>query len=112
EPAVPAPVEPAPPVLRYQPAQWTQLPGWPADDVVAAWPALMASCASPRMPAAWQQACVQARAINPLDGASQRQWIETRLRPWRVTLHSADPGTAPQDTGLVTGYYEPVLNGA
>ena len=112
----PLPAEPAPLVLRYHSAQWTGLPGWRQDDLAAAWPALRASCGSSRMPAVWQAFCSEARAVDEADAGAQRALLESRLRPWRVVLESASTaaGGTPtrQDTGLVTGYYEPVLNGA
>lgn len=113
-PPVPDPsVEAAAPALRYLPAQWAQLPGWLQDDLTAAWPALLASCGSNRMPAAWRAFCAQAGAVDGADAIAQRRLVEGRLRPWRVVLESSDPAApSRQDTGLVTGYYEPVLDGA
>lgn len=109
-PPVEAPAAPA--QLRYEPAGWQDLPGWQSDELPAAWPALRASCASSRMPAAWQQFCAAARALGDSDATAQRQLIESRLRPWRLVLVSPDTPQQRQDTGLVTGYYEPVLNGS
>jgi membrane-bound lytic murein transglycosylase A len=99
-------------VLRYLPADWQGLPGWQADDTRAAWPALLASCGSPRIGAAWAGFCAQARTIDAGNAAAQRALIESRLRPWRVVLDSPDNRGARQERGLITGYYEPVLNGA
>jgi len=106
------PVTPPAPVLRYQSAAWQDLPGWQADDLAAAWPALLASCGSPRLGASWAAFCVQARALPPAASSAQRALIETRLRPWRLVLDSPDGRGERQDEGLITGYYEPVLNGA
>ncbi len=107
----PAP-QPAPPVLRYQPAAWDQLPGWAGDDLTAAWPAMLASCGSTRMPAAWRDFCAAARGIARADAAGQRRLIESRLRPLRIVLVDPDTAATREDTGLVTGYYEPVLRGS
>jgi membrane-bound lytic murein transglycosylase A len=97
----------APVVLRHGPArwvaaQWSDLPGWHDDTVIAAWPALLASCARPSPP--WQAACESARALRDPHEASVRQWLLDHLRPWRV--ESADG----QPEGLITGYYEPLLS--
>jgi membrane-bound lytic murein transglycosylase A len=110
-PPRPPPQAPAP-VLRYLSATWQELPGWTADDTRAAWPALLTSCASSRMPAAWGAFCGKARVINAGDAASQRTLIESQLRPWRIVLESSGRPDTRQDKGLITGYYEPVLNGA
>jgi membrane-bound lytic murein transglycosylase A len=102
---------PPPPVLQFEPAGWQDLPGWQADDTAAAWPALLASCGSPRMPAAWTDFCAQARIIGAVDAIAQRQLIETQLRPWQLVMAAPD-GSERREQGLITGYYEPVLNGA
>lgn len=108
-PATPAP---PPPELRYVPAAWADLPGWQADDMRAAWPALLASCGSSRMPQDWSTFCTQAKATAATDAAAQRALIEARLRPWKVVLESRDGKATREETALVTGYYEPVLNGS
>jgi membrane-bound lytic murein transglycosylase A len=113
QPEAPAPaVEVPPPVLRYQDAAWQDLPGWSTDDLGAAWPALLASCRSPRMAPAWAAFCGAAQAIPAADVAAQRALIESRLRPWRITTVSQDGRHERSDQGIVTGYYEPVVNGS
>src|SRR5690606_5470156 len=71
----------------------------------------LASCASPRMPPAWAVFCTQARTLAAADANAQRLLIESQLRPWRLILEPVDTAV-PQESGLITGYYEPVLNGA
>jgi membrane-bound lytic murein transglycosylase A len=102
--------EPPPPQLRYFAAAWNDLPGWQGDDTRAAWPALLASCASSRMPQAWAAFCGRAGQIGVADAAAQRALLESQLRPWQIVLESARG--ARQKRGLITGYYEPVLRGA
>jgi membrane-bound lytic murein transglycosylase A len=108
----PPPVAAPPPVLRYEQAVWTGLPGWSDDDIVAAWPALLASCRSPRMAPAWGGFCGAAQGIPAGDAAAQRALIESRLRPWRITTLSQDGRGERNEQGMVTGYYEPVVNGS
>jgi membrane-bound lytic murein transglycosylase A len=106
------PVTPTPPVLpvpQFDVVQWSQVPGWSEDALTEAWPALLASCAA-RMPADWRDSCVALRSISRADAGAQRKWLETALRPWRITF--GVPGQAGTDTGRITGYYEPILNGA
>lgn len=100
------------PLLRYEPAEWSSLPGWRDDDPAAAWPALLASCATPRLGAAWRGFCAAAAAIGAQDAPGQRALIEAALTPWRIVTIARDGGGERRETGLVTGYYEPVLNGA
>lgn len=108
----PTPPEPVPPQLRLLPASWEALPGWQQDDTRAAWPALLASCGTTRLDAAWAPFCAQARALDVADAAGQRALIETGLRPWQLVLESAGAAPSRQERGLITGYYEPVLNGS
>ncbi|WP_414676535.1 murein transglycosylase A [Methylibium sp.] len=101
----PAPIaEPAPierEQARWLPGAWTDLPGWPADAVIHAWPALLRSCAKPAP--GWAAACDGARRLADPDEAKVRDWLQRNLRPWRVT---ALDGRAD---GLATGYFEPLV---
>ncbi|MEJ0099811.1 MAG: murein transglycosylase A [Pseudomonadota bacterium] len=110
-PATPPPAPP-PPVLRYESASWTDLPGWSSDDIVAAWPALLTSCRAPRMAPVWSGFCSAAQAVGATDAAAQRALVEARLKPWHIITLSQDGRNERRDQGTVTGYYEPVVNGA
>src|SRR5512139_609562 len=111
-----APEKPAPPLpteTRFEPAAWSDLQGWQQDALADAWPALQASCLTPRMAAAWKDFCADAARITTTDTAAQRLLVESRLRPWRVVSISGDARHRVRvDMGLITGYYEPLLNGA
>ena len=108
----PAPVQP-PPVAPFsrtlQPASWSDLPGWSDDDVAAAWPAFMASCrgvaSKPHGPS-WKRVCDLARAADGKPGHDPRRFFESQLKPYAI---QAADGNA---SGLVTGYYEPLLRGS
>ena len=107
---VPAiPVTPPPPVKPMQPARWSDLPGWSEDDVVAALPAFMQSCrglaSKPQYPL-WRTACEEGRTLAGRDVATVRAFFEARFEPWLMTM--PDGSTS----GLVTGYYEPLLRGS
>jgi membrane-bound lytic murein transglycosylase A len=111
-PTQPVPPPPPPPLLRYEPAAWSTLPGWSRDDIRAAWPALLTSCRSTRLAAAWNEFCNAARATDAADAAAQRRLLETRLRPYRLITESQDGKLTRRDRGLITGYYEPLLKGS
>ncbi|MEP7097602.1 MAG: murein transglycosylase A, partial [Dokdonella sp.] len=70
------------------------------------WPAWLRSCAALRQQPIWQRPCAAATGVSASDGAAQRRYFETNFSPYR--LANAD-GTL---TGLVTGYYEPLLLGS
>lgn len=93
---------------RWVQAGWSDLPGWQADRLGQWWPALVKGCGKPT--AGWHKLCDEARRLGPDWGERVgddfvRQWVETQLQPWRVT--SLDG----QATGLLTGYFEPLLEG-
>jgi membrane-bound lytic murein transglycosylase A len=112
-PSRPAPTPPPPPAgpfsRKLQPAKWSDLPGWNEDDQAAAWPAFIASCrgvASKPHGASWKRTCDLARAADGKPGHDPRRFFENQLKPYAVL---AADGNA---TGLVTGYYEPLLRGS
>ncbi len=108
----PTPIQPpaaeAKPV--FTPVAWSALPGWSDDPVDAAWPAFEAGCgalvANPRTRATWHGVCTAGAEILLADITTKRQFLETHFSPHRVT--ASDGAT----TGLVTGYYEPLLEGS
>ncbi len=99
KPAVPAPAQ-----LRA--VAWGMLPGWEADDVAQAWDAFLRGCTALAARAPWQRVCAEGADLKPATTVNVRRFFETRFTPWQI----ADAGGA--DSGLVTGYYEPLLNGS
>lgn len=105
----------------YAPASFADMPGWASDDHLAAWKAFLASCkpvlkaaqsgskAGPRpTPQALLDVC-QVALLAESTGAKQtkdgaRRFFETRFTPHSVE-HTAS-------AGLLTGYYEPLVQGA
>ncbi|MDE2440176.1 MAG: murein transglycosylase A [Betaproteobacteria bacterium] len=109
-PAVtPAPVPPPPFSRSFQPASWTDMPGWTEDDVAAAWPAFLQSCrgvASKGNGAGWKRVCDLARLADGKAGNDPRRFFEQNLRPYAIA--NGDGAV----NGLITGYYEPLLRGS
>jgi len=107
EPACPAcpqcPAAKPPESARYQEATFAQLPDWQAAALAPSLRAFLAGCVRPVV---FAKACEQARAVAPNDEAAARQFFESAFVPYAVV--SSDTG----DTGLITGYYEPVVEGA
>ncbi|MRV72750.1 murein transglycosylase [Duganella sp. FT92W] len=109
QPSVPPskPAEPAKPgAIQFVPATFAALPGWERDDVRAAWPAFMSSCSVLVKRAEWKEPCTIARQVNGNDDKAIRLFFESFFEPRQVIA----PDGA--DTGLVTGYYEPLLRGS
>lgn len=108
-PPVPAVVETPPPAKPLQPARWADLPGWGDDDLIAAWPAFLQSCrgmAGKQHWPTWSAVCEEALAISGKDTKVIRQFFESRFEPHLLT--NPDGSTS----GMVTGYYEPLLRGS
>jgi membrane-bound lytic murein transglycosylase A len=103
----PTPITP----LRYERADWSALPGWNADSVQDAWPAFVASCRALRFRAEWTTPCTAAQGLSAPDANVVRSFFRQYFDPYQV-LNSPGYGGGGPNTGLVTGYYEPLLYGS
>nr|WP_115705215.1 MltA domain-containing protein [Cupriavidus taiwanensis] len=101
-----APPSASPQKGRLQAASWAEIGGWAQDDVRAAWPALQQSCQALKKRAEWSRACAAGMMVNAGDINAMRAYFESNFQPYRVV--NGD-GT---DSGLITGYYEPILHGS
>lgn len=113
-PGAPTPAVPVPPAAtvpqdvliraqsRWIGVDWSELPGWQGDRISEVWPALLLGCERPA--AGWQAFCAAARGAPAADDAALREWLQARLRPYRIERleGSAD--------GLITGYFEPLID--
>ena len=103
-PAAPAAVPDAPVqrgIAHWWPVHWEDLPGFDADALQQAWPAMMAGCQRPTP--AWTAVCAALSTTPPASADEARAFLRAHLQPWRVT--AVDGGAE----GLMTGYYEPEL---
>ena len=101
--------ETAAPVARFEPVKWSKLPGWKADDALAAWPAIVSTCHVLGTRPGWQSFCSTVVSARPADGAFVRGLLEQQLAPYRIVRVT---GRKRERKGLVTGYYEPLIHGA
>lgn len=85
---------------------WDRLDGWDADNHAAAWPALLESCSRIREQARWRRVCRDAAKIDHPTDAHAREFLEANFAPHPVY------GEDGRREGLVTGYYEPLLEGS
>jgi membrane-bound lytic murein transglycosylase A len=104
--------------ISYKPLTFAQVPGWDQDDHAAAFKAFQKSCErvlaaareraadKPAPPSAQLvNACsVAARATGTVNKAAARVYFETFFTPNAVTHNGTE--------GLLTGYYEPLLEGS
>ena len=101
--------------VTLQPATFADLPGWQTDDHLSALKTFLKSCdkvikgipgapANDAATAALANACRAAAAIKSPTKASAKAFFEARFVPNRVVHKNSN--------GLLTGYYEPVLEGS
>ncbi len=94
------------PAPDFMLSKWETLPDWLTQDLTASWPALQQSCRALRLKPVWLPICAAAEKVDKDDVMAQRTFYETWFTPYQV--FNPD-GT---DTGLITGYYEPLLLGS
>ncbi|MDZ7840247.1 MAG: MltA domain-containing protein [Gammaproteobacteria bacterium] len=99
------PVRPLEPGIG-QPVSWERLDGWHSDNHAESWPALLAGCAVLADVDRWQSICRDAGRIRAPTDARARAFFEARFRAHPVIGDDGEP------EGLITGYYEPLLQGS
>ena len=90
---------------------WQELSGWQQDKHAEAWPALLQQCeVMPKKNPQWKNICLAAALLGEIDNESARRFFETRFTAHQIIPSNKQDGSP--GTGLVTGYYEPLLNGS
>lgn len=102
--ASPTPIPSAGEVFR--PTTYAAVPGWDRDDLREAWPAFLVSCDVLVRKPEWTEPCTIARSVNGTDEKAIRTFFEAFFVPHQVFNPDGS------GSGLVTGYYEPLLRGA
>jgi membrane-bound lytic murein transglycosylase A len=96
-------------IASFNAVSWQALPGWQDDDLSQAWPAWLKSCEVLRKRSGevnWRELCTQAASLSPRDTQSIRRYFESNFQAYEIRNSSGS------ETGLITGYYEPVMNGS
>ncbi|HEX9626092.1 MAG TPA: murein transglycosylase A [Acidiferrobacterales bacterium] len=83
---------------------WDKLPGWLQDRHAEAWPTLLASCARLGRQPEWAVACDEALWRYTPDDADARRFFERHFEAREMV------GGDGRTEGLITGYYEPLLD--
>jgi membrane-bound lytic murein transglycosylase A len=111
-PAVPAPTveTPAPkPAAAFNPLRattWDAIPNWRDDNPQLAWDAFLTGCGALKTQPAWQPVCSAAATLGIPSRETAMRFFESNFTPYQVV------NTDGTDSGLVTGYYEPLLHGS
>jgi len=97
-------------IASFRSVSWQELPGWQEDDLTQAWPAWLKSCDALRKRNSdvnWRQVCSQANGVSDKDKQVIRQYFEANFQVYEVRNSATG-----NESGLITGYYEPVMNGS
>ena len=97
-------------IASFRSVSWQELPGWQEDDLTQAWPAWLKSCDALRKRNSdvnWRQVCSQANGVSGKDKQVSRQYFEANFQVYEVRNSATG-----NESGLITGYYEPVMNGS
>lgn len=99
----PAAPKPAAETAQYLEFSFEALPGWPSPGLERSLRAFRNGCgrASP-----FAKACAAAAAVSADDAQAARAFFETQFAPHALVSSTAG------DAGLVTGYYEPIVDGS
>jgi membrane-bound lytic murein transglycosylase A len=89
-----------------KPAKWEDIETFTSDDMVRAWPAWLQGCSVLKNKPAWQNACAEAAKLT-----DQKKWSIISYFKQNFAVYSATNAEG-LNTGLITGYYEPQLNGS
>ena len=96
-------------IASFSAVSWQALPGWQEDDLVQAWPAWLRSCDALRKRSGevnWRQVCSQTASVSSRDSQSIRRYFESNFQAYEIR------NSAGSETGLITGYYEPQMDGS
>lgn len=90
-----------------KPAKWEEIDGLVEDDLSEAWGAWLQTCSAYQNKPQWKEACVAAKALpNKPSNASVIAYLTSYFEVYATT------NTDGSNTGMMTGYYEPLLKGS
>ncbi len=89
-----------------KPAKWDEIDGFNQDNLTQAWPAWLQGCSTLINKPVWKQACTVANTLKAPTSTAINAYYKKYFTPYAATNLDAT------DTGLITGYYEPLLNGS
>lgn len=89
---------------RYLRTSFSQLPEWQTRDLRSAWSSWQSSCKALAKRSGWENVCRASTQVNAQDNAAIRQYFENYFQAYQLS-------DGNKDSGLITGYYEPLLKG-
>lgn len=108
--SMPAPLPETTLPATFTLTSWDALPGIATDRVTETWPALRVGCrallASARTAPTWRKPCEAAESIDGRDETAVRAFLAAHFSPYAIAYPDG------RREGLITGYYEPKLQGS
>lgn len=89
--------------VSYRSVHFNELPQWQTQPFAGSLAAFKNSCLKLASQAGWQKVCAQAQSV-PNNHLSAKSFFEQYFTPWQVSQNG-------KLGGIITGYYEPVLEG-
>jgi len=86
--------------------EFSELPGWDEDQHAEAFTALGKGCIRLAKKPDWQTICTKANGLGSPGNEDAKQFFETHFTPHTLR------GEKGKTSGMITGYYEPLLHGA
>jgi membrane-bound lytic murein transglycosylase A len=87
-------------------ANWSDIEGFTEDDLVSAWPAWLKSCNALVNRPQWQVACNATKVVDKPNKTAIQTYFAQYFNVYSATNSDGS------ETGLITGYYEPLLKGS
>jgi peptidoglycan lytic transglycosylase A len=97
------PPKPQPETVRYEARGFTDLPGWSRAQLEPSLRAFLGGCSKAN---AFRRVCDLAKNLPAGDEQTARKFFEAEFVPYAVV--SSESG----DSGIITGYYEPIIDGS
>ncbi len=103
----PAPLPSAGEYSQLKRSSWQMIDGFKEDNLTQAWPAWLLSCSTLINKAAWKEVCSVAQSLKAKPSPAE---IQAYFMQYFSVYQSTNQDGS--NTGLVTGYYEPILRGS
>lgn len=91
---------------HFDPARFSDLPGWADDSLSEMWMAFRQSCSVLDKKPAWIELCKHSANLNARDNTAIRQFFEKEFNLYQIQNSNRTL------TGVITGYYEPLMTGS
>lgn len=90
----------------FVPSRFRDLPGWLDDNLTDAWKAFRQTCSALSRRTVWAGPCSRSAAMSARNDDEVRRFLEREFTLYEIRNKDRS------SSGVITGYYEPLLNGS